>query len=153
MPADYYDIVLVKAPICAQCVGRVDPERDVALSATPSPHASFRDTRIDPPWPPPTRHSHRRLGIPPGAWISIDVRDFILRNFTPYTGDAFLPGPGPAARTLTVWQTLQRDFLSVERALRVYDVDIPADVDAFYRTRLHLRRRHRDRGPAGRRCR
>ncbi|MEZ5202239.1 MAG: pyruvate formate lyase family protein [Micropruina glycogenica] len=69
----------------------------------------------------------------PGAWMQhIDVRDFILRNFTPYTGDAsFLAGP--TARTLTVWQTLQRDFLSVERAQRVYDVDthIPADVDAF----------------------
>ncbi len=68
-----------------------------------------------------------------GPWTQrIDVRDFILRNFTPYTGDAsFLAGP--TARTLTVWQTLQRDYLAVERAKRVYDVDthIPADVDAF----------------------
>ena len=38
----------------------------------------------------------------PGAWTQhIDVRDFILRNFTPYTGDAsFLAGP--TARTLTM---------------------------------------------------
>ena len=72
-------------------------------------------------------------GFAAGPWTSaIDVRDFILRNFTPYTGDAaFLSGP--TARTLTVWETLQRDFLSVEREKRVYDVEthIPADVDAF----------------------
>jgi formate C-acetyltransferase len=72
-------------------------------------------------------------GFASGPWTeAIDVRDFILRNFTPYTGDAaFLAGP--TARTLTVWETLQRDYLSVERAKRVYDVEtrIPADVDAF----------------------
>lgn len=72
-------------------------------------------------------------GFAPGPWRdTIDVRDFILANFTPYTGDAsFLAGP--TAKTLTVWETLQRDFLSVERARRVYDVEthIPADVDAF----------------------
>ena len=72
-------------------------------------------------------------GFTTGPWTDrIDVRDFILSNFTPYTGDAaFLAGP--TARTLTVWETLQRDYLSVERAKRVYDVEtrIPADVDAF----------------------
>ncbi len=72
-------------------------------------------------------------GFAPGPWCNtIDVRDFILANFTPYTGDAsFLAGP--TAKTLNVWDTLQRDFLSVERAKRVYDVEthIPADVDAF----------------------
>ncbi len=72
-------------------------------------------------------------GFVPGAWQdSIDVRDFILANFTPYTGDAaFLSGP--TDKTLNVWDTLQRDFLSIERAKRVYDVEthIPADVDAF----------------------
>ncbi len=72
-------------------------------------------------------------GFTAGRWVDqIDVRDFILRNYTPYTGDAgFLSGP--TARTLTVWETLQRDYLSVERAKRVYDVEthIPADVDAF----------------------
>lgn len=72
-------------------------------------------------------------GFEPGPWqASIDVRDFILRNFTPYTGDAsFLAGP--TAKTLTVWQTLQRDYLSVERTKRVYDVDThtPGDIDAF----------------------
>ncbi len=72
-------------------------------------------------------------GFTPGDWSdSIDVRDFILRNFTPYTGDAaFLAGP--TAKTLNVWETLQRDYLSVERAKRVYDIEthIPGDVDAF----------------------
>ncbi|MBK8447467.1 MAG: formate C-acetyltransferase [Micropruina sp.] len=72
-------------------------------------------------------------GFATGPWTSaVDVRDFILRNFTPYVGDAsFLSGP--TVRTLAVWETLQRDFLSVERARRVYDVEthIPADVDAF----------------------
>ncbi|HAM44241.1 MAG TPA: formate acetyltransferase [Propionibacteriaceae bacterium] len=72
-------------------------------------------------------------GFTEGLWTtSIDVRDFILRNYTPYTGDAaFLAGP--TDKTLDVWETLQRDYLSVERERRVYDVEthIPADVDAF----------------------
>ena len=86
---------------------------------SPTQASTFRDD----PWE----------GFTPGPWQStIDVRDFILANFTPYTGDAsFLAGP--TAKTLTVWETLQRDYLSVERARRVYDVEtrIPADVDAF----------------------
>lgn len=72
-------------------------------------------------------------GFTEGPWKqSIDVRDFILANFTPYTGDAaFLAGP--TQKTLRVWETLQRDYLSVERERRVYDVEthIPGDVDAF----------------------
>ena len=72
-------------------------------------------------------------GFTPGEWQrSVDVRGFILANFTPYLGDAaFLAGP--TAKTLRVWHTLQREYLSVERARRVYDVEthIPADVDAF----------------------
>jgi len=72
-------------------------------------------------------------GFATGPWTErIDVRDFILTNFTPYTGDAaFLAGP--TRRTLAVWDTLQSEYLSVERARRVYDVEthIPADVDAF----------------------
>ncbi|MGC3995952.1 MAG: formate C-acetyltransferase [Propionicimonas sp.] len=72
-------------------------------------------------------------GFITGPWTgTIDVRDFILANFTPYTGDASFVA-GPTQKTLTVWETLQRDYLSVERAKRVYDVEthIPADVDAF----------------------
>ncbi len=72
-------------------------------------------------------------GFAAGPWMdAIDVRDFIQRNYTPYTGDAsFLAGP--TAKTLRVWETLERDYLSVERQRRVYDVDThtPADVDAF----------------------
>ena len=85
--------------------------------------ATVRDTTTDDPW----------HGFQPGGWQhSIDVRGFILANFTPYLGDAsFLAGP--TDKTLSVWDTLQRDFLSVERARRVYDVEthIPGDVDAF----------------------
>ena len=72
-------------------------------------------------------------GFVPGPWQeAIDVRDFVQRNYTPYTGDAsFLAGP--TAKTLRVWDTLEQDYLSVERARRVYDVDTetPADIDAF----------------------
>ena len=72
-------------------------------------------------------------GFAPGPWQQqIDVRDFVQRNYTPYEGDAsFLAGP--TAKTLATWDTLERDYLSVERARRVYDVEthVPADVDAF----------------------
>ena len=72
-------------------------------------------------------------GFAPGPWQdAIDVRDFILRNYTPYEGDAsFLAGP--TAKTLRVWDRLERDYLSEERRRRVYDVDTttPADIDAF----------------------
>ena len=46
----------------------------------------------------------------PGPWRdSIDVRDFIVRNATPYTGDEkFLAGP--SKRTLAVWAKLQPYF-------------------------------------------
>jgi formate C-acetyltransferase len=46
----------------------------------------------------------------PGAWLnSIDVRDFIVRNVTPYTGNEdFLTGP--SLRTKAVWEKLQPYF-------------------------------------------
>ena len=72
-------------------------------------------------------------GFVSGPWTeSVDVRDFIQLNYTPFTGDAaFLAGP--TAKTLRIWETLEKEFLSVERAKRVYDVDThtPADIDAF----------------------
>ncbi|PWF27551.1 formate C-acetyltransferase [Ancrocorticia populi] len=72
-------------------------------------------------------------GFTTGDWTeNIDVRDFIQKNYTPYLGDAeFLSGA--TEKTLRVWDTLEKDYLSVERERRVYDVDtkIPADVDAF----------------------
>ena len=72
-------------------------------------------------------------GFAPGPWQdAIDVRDFILRNYTPYSGDAsFLAGP--TEKTLRLWDHLERTYLSEERRRRVYDVDTetPADIDAF----------------------
>ena len=72
-------------------------------------------------------------GFVPGNWNeTIDVRDFIQKNYTPYEGDAsFLAGP--TEKTLRVWNTLESKYLSEERKRRVYDVDThtPADIDAF----------------------
>ncbi|MEE1618767.1 pyruvate formate lyase family protein [Brachybacterium sp. J153] len=72
-------------------------------------------------------------GFTPGPWQDgIDVRDFILRNYAPYEGDAsFLAGP--TEKTLRLWDHLERTYLSEERRRRVYDVDTetPADIDAF----------------------
>ncbi|MGO1591051.1 pyruvate formate lyase family protein [Ancrocorticia sp.] len=72
-------------------------------------------------------------GFVTGDWTeNIDVRDFIQKNYIPYLGDAeFLAGS--TDKTLRVWDTLEKKYLSVEREKRVYDVDtkIPADVDAF----------------------
>ena len=57
-----------------------------------------------------------------GPWQdSIDLRDFIQRNYTPYLGDAtFLAGP--TARTTGVWAKLSAMFPE-ERRKGVYDVD------------------------------
>ncbi len=72
-------------------------------------------------------------GFEEGPWTaSINVRDFIQRNYTPYDGDAsFLSGP--TEKTLRTWDHLEKNYLSVERERRVYavDTDTPADVDAF----------------------
>ncbi|HEX7806492.1 MAG TPA: formate C-acetyltransferase, partial [Cellulomonas sp.] len=58
----------------------------------------------------------------PGPWQdTVDVRDFIQRNYTPYTGDAeFLAGP--TARTTGIWTTLSAMFPE-ERERGVYDID------------------------------
>ncbi|AKK05816.1 formate acetyltransferase 1 [Corynebacterium mustelae] len=72
-------------------------------------------------------------GFTPGNWQeTIDVRDFIQLNYTPFNGDeSFLAGP--TEKTLRVWNHLEENFLAVERERRVYDVDTttPADIDAF----------------------
>ncbi|MDO4887412.1 MAG: formate C-acetyltransferase [Actinomycetaceae bacterium] len=72
-------------------------------------------------------------GFTPGNWTqTIDVRDFIQKNYSPYEGDAsFLAGP--TEKTLRVWDTLEKEYLSEERRRRVYDVDTdtPAEIDAF----------------------
>ncbi|MBD3752050.1 MAG: formate C-acetyltransferase [Micrococcales bacterium] len=61
-------------------------------------------------------------GFVAGPWQdAIDVRDFIQRNYTPYSGDAsFLTGA--TERTHRVWQTLTAMF-PAERERGVYDVD------------------------------
>ena len=61
-------------------------------------------------------------GFAEGPWTDeIDVRDFIQRNYTPYTGDAsFLAGPTP--RTTAMWARLTAMF-PAERARGVHDVD------------------------------
>lgn len=58
----------------------------------------------------------------PGPWQdAIDVRDFIITNYTPYTGEAdFLAGP--TQRTSAIWQRLSEMFPQ-EREKGVYDID------------------------------
>ena len=72
-------------------------------------------------------------GFTPGPWTEeINVRDFIQRNYTPYDGDAsFLAGA--TDKTLRLWDTLEKNYLSEERKVRILDVDThtPADIDAF----------------------
>lgn len=72
-------------------------------------------------------------GFTTGEWTEkINVREFIQLNYTPYEGDAsFLAGP--TEKTLRIWDTLEKNYLSEERRKRVYDVDTetPADIDAF----------------------
>ena len=61
-------------------------------------------------------------GFVAGPWQDgVDVRDFIQRNYTPYTGDAaFLAGPTP--RTTAIWEKLTAMF-PAERERGVYDID------------------------------
>ena len=61
-------------------------------------------------------------GFRPEDWLSsINVRDFIVRNVTPYTGDeAFLAGP--SQRTKSVWAKLQ-PYFAEERKKAVLAVD------------------------------
>ena len=68
-----------------------------------------------------------------GKWNEeIDIRDFIQRNYTPYLGgEEFLAGP--TEKTTSLWETLEKDYLSEERKVRILDVDThtPTDIDAF----------------------
>lgn len=88
---------------------------DFAESQSPDPKAAAWEGFVSGPW-----QEH------------VDVRDFIMRNYTPFEGDAsFLAGP--TEKTLRLWDTLEKNYLSVERQRRVYDVDTdtPAEIDAF----------------------
>ncbi len=66
-----------------------------------------------------------------GDWIDrIDVRDFIQRNYTPYTGDAsFLAGVSD--RTQQLWAKV-RDLMALEREKGVLDADtsVPSSITA-----------------------
>ena len=72
--------------------------------------------------PKSQKDEHCWRGFQPGAWTtSIDVRDFIARNATPYSGDEkFLAGP--SNRTKVVWDKLQ-PFFKEERKKGVLAVD------------------------------
>jgi len=76
--------------------------------------------RADTPGDGPDRDAWR--GFVAGPWQDgIDVRDFIQRNYTPYTGDAsFLAGA--TDRTTAMWARMTAMF-PVERERGIYDVD------------------------------
>jgi formate C-acetyltransferase len=61
-------------------------------------------------------------GFAAGRWqTAVDVRDFIVRNVTPYEGnESFLVGP--SSRTRAVWEKLQ-PYFTKERRRGVLDVD------------------------------
>ncbi len=72
-------------------------------------------------------------GFAKGPWVdTIDVRDFIQRNYTPYEGDASFLAKA-TEKTLGLWQALEDDYLKEERKVRILDVDVdtPSDIDAF----------------------
>ena len=62
-------------------------------------------------------------GFHEGKWQQkIDVRDFIQKNYTPYTGDAsFLVGP--TADTTAVWEESKRLLAEERKKGGVLDVD------------------------------
>ena len=71
-------------------------------------------------------------GFAAGPWqTAVDVRDFIQRNYTPYTGDAtFLAGA--EQRTLAVWNKV-KDLLKKERdngGVLDADTSVPSDLTA-----------------------
>ena len=72
-------------------------------------------------------------GFNPGPWTEgIDVRDFVQRNYTPYDGDdSFLEGP--TEKTMRTFDYLEKNYLSIERKKRIFDVDThtASDIDAF----------------------
>lgn len=70
-------------------------------------------------------------GFTPGNWeTTVDVRDFVQKNYSPYEGDSsFLEGP--TERTERVWETLSQMFPE-EREKGVYDIDthVPGRIDS-----------------------
>ncbi|MBW5421010.1 formate C-acetyltransferase [Streptomyces sp. BG9H] len=71
-------------------------------------------------------------GFKGGLWRdTVDVRDFVQQNYTPYEGDAsFLAGA--TERTTQVWQKLLSMFpTEIERGIHDVDVRTPSRIDAF----------------------
>ncbi|MEO1350000.1 MAG: formate C-acetyltransferase [Cyanobacteria bacterium J06635_15] len=70
-------------------------------------------------------------GFSPGAWqAEINVRDFIQRNYAPYTGDdAFLAGA--TERTQALWAQVS-DLMAQERSQGILDADtqVPTGITA-----------------------
>ncbi len=70
-------------------------------------------------------------GFTTGRWSeTIDVRDFIQRNYTPYEGDSAFLAPA-TERTTHIWNELSKMFPE-EREKGVYDIDphTPASITA-----------------------
>jgi formate C-acetyltransferase len=69
-------------------------------------------------------------GFAPGPWQgAVDVRDFIQRNYTPYTGDSAFLAPA-TARTRRLWAQVA-DLFTQERAKGVLDVSqVPSAITA-----------------------
>lgn len=68
-----------------------------------------------------------------GNWQKfVDVRDFIVRNYTPYDGDASFLAP-PTARTQALWEEAQALLREEQRRGGVYDIDTHtiSEIDAF----------------------
>ncbi len=90
----------------------IDPRRTAAATTGDSPLPANAATTAD-EW----------SGFAPGRWQrTIDVRDFIQRNVTPYDGDEAFLAP-PSERTKAVWAKLQ-PFFQEERRKGVLDVDV-----------------------------
>lgn len=69
----------------------------------------------------------------PGNWTrSVDVHDFILRNYTPYDGDeSFLAGP--TEKTSALWEEVKELLDKERKAGGVLDIDADtiSDIDAY----------------------
>src|SRR6476661_7109126 len=60
--------------------------------------------------PRAVEHERQWRGFKPGAWCAgIDVRDFVVKNMTPYEGDEAFLAPS-TDRTKAVWSKLQPYF-------------------------------------------
>ena len=68
-----------------------------------------------------------------GSWQKfVDVRDFIVRNYTPYDGDESFLAP-PTERTRALWDEVQALMREEHRRGGVYDIDTHtiSEIDAF----------------------